>query len=301
MISTTLALMLLLPVGEIRHRFLAVDESRHQLVHVDQNDPSQDWTIQLPVKHRDVQLVGAGRVMLSSQDGYREFRLSDRKLLKEVRGFSGTTVAARRLPDGRTLLACNDCGVTVYELGADDKPLRTARFDVAQTRLVRLTPEGTLLFGCKEQVFEGDLDGKILKRFSLPAGSWVYQALRRPDGHLLVAAGYTAAFHELDPEGKILRTLGARDTAEGKSIGLHFFAGFQMLPNGNLVVSNWTGHAPRDSEKGVQLVEYSPSGKLVWQWHDPQRAGSIDGVIVLDQLDPDRLQDDAAGVLGPVP
>jgi len=301
MIHIAFVLMLSAPGGEIRHRFLGVDESRHQLVHVDQNDPSKNWTTRLPVKHRDVQLVGGGRVMMSSQDGYREHRLADQKLVKEVHGFSGTTVTARRLPDGRTILACNDKGgVTVYELGTDDKPIRKASFKVPQTRLVRLTPQGTLLFGCKEQLFEGDFQGKILKTFTLPKGSWVYQGLRRADGHLLVAGGYLACFYELDPEGKILRTIGGKDTPEGKTLGLHFFAGFQVLPSGNLVVSNWTGHGPKDSEKGVQLVEYSPAGKLVWKWHDPQMAGSIDGVIVLDQLDPDRLQDDASGMLGPV-
>ena len=293
------AILMAAPGGEIRHRFLAVDESRHQLVHVDQANPAKNWTIVLPAKRRDVQLIGGGRVMLGGADGYREYRLSDQKLLKEVIGYPGAA-AARRQPDGRTILACNGKGVTVYDLAPDDKPLRTANFKLPSTRLVRMTPQGTFLLGALNQVIEGDFQSNTLKSFTLPKGSWAYQVLRRPDGHLLVAGGYLACFYELDAQGKILKTLGGKDTPEGKSLGLHFFAGFQVLGNGNLVVSNWTGHGANDSQKGVQLLEYAPDGKVVWKWHDPQLAGSIDGVIVLDDLDPSLLQDDVSGTLGPV-
>ena len=41
-------------------------------------------------------------------------------------------------------------------------------------------------------------------------------------------------------------------------------------------------------------------GQLVWQWHDPARAGSINGVIILDDLDPAVLNEDASSVLRPV-
>jgi len=292
------AILAAAPDGEIRHRFLAVDESRHQLVHVDQANPAKNWTIVLPVKRRDVQLIGGGRVMIGGADGYREYRLSDQKLLKEVTGYPGAA-AARRQPDGRTILACNDKGVTVYDLGTDDKPLRKANFKLPSTRLVRMTPQGTFLLGALNQVIEGDFQSRTLKSITLPKGSWAYQVLRRPDGHLLVAGGYLACFYELDAQGKILKTLGGKDTPEGKSLGLHFFAGFQVLRSGHLVVSNWTGHGANDSQKGVQLLEYSPEGKVVWKWHDPQLAGSIDGVIVLDDLDPSLLQDDVSGTLGP--
>lgn len=287
------------PADEIRHRFLAVDESRHQLLHVDQRDPAKDWILKLPVKHRDVQLAGGGIVLLSSQDGYREYRLADQKLVKEVSGFPGA-VTARRQPDGRTVLACNQQGVTIYELSPDDKPLRKANFKVAGTRLVRLTPKGTFLFGSHEQVFEGDWSGKTLATFTLPKGAWVYQALRRPDGHLLCAGGYIPTLYELDAAGQVVKTTGGPPAPEAKPLGLHFFAGMQVLNSGHIVVSNWTGHGASDSSKGVQLVEYTPEGQLVWKWHDPERAGSIDGVIVLDDLDPAVLNDDVSSVLSRV-
>jgi len=284
---------------ELRHEFLAIDESRHQLVHVDQRDATRNWTIPLPGKHRDIQLIGQQRVLVSGPEGFREYNLVDRQMVREVGGFPGT-VAARRQPDGRTIVACNQRGaVVVYDLGPDDRRLREVTFKLPTTRLVRLTPGGTLLLGSKETMFEGRFDGSEVRRYELPAGSWIYQALQRPDGHLLLAGGYPAVFYELDPQGKIVKSIGGKETPEGKQLGFHFFGGFQVLRDGNLVICNWTGHGARDSDKGVQLVEYTPAGELVWKWHDAQLAGSLDGIIVLDGLDPAVLHDDVSGVLQP--
>jgi hypothetical protein len=285
--------------AEIRHRFLAVDESRAQLLYVDQADPAKDWTLKLTAKHRDLQLVGQDRVLLTFPDGYREYRLADQGLAKEVKGYAGAT-SARRLADGRTVLACNAQGVTVHELSADDKPLRQARFQLASTRVIRLTPQGTLLIGSGNQVVEGDWNGQAVTTVTLPKGTWAYQALRMPNGHLLAAGGYEPAFFELAADGQVVKTIGGKQTAEAKELGYHFFGGFQVLAGGDIVVSNWTGHGPDDSRKGAQLVQYNSAGRVVWKWHDPQRAGSINGVLVLDGLDTSRLHDDASLVLGPV-
>ena len=287
--------------AEIRHRMLIGDESRAQLLYVDQQDPSKDWVLKLPARYRDLQLVGGGRVMMNTPDGYREYRLSDRAMIKEVKGYPGA-MSARRLPDGRTVLGCAAQGVTVYELAADDKLLRKANFKAGSLRLLRLTPQNTFLFGCNQQVFEGDWSGKPPKTLALKEkeGAWIYQALRKPDGHLLVSAGYNPCVLELDPEGHVLKKFGGKDGAGAKELGYHFFAGFQVLANGNLVVSNWSGHGAGDSSKGVQLIEYTPAEQIVWKWHDASRAGSIHGIIVLDDLDASVLNDDVSGVLGPV-
>lgn len=73
--------------GEIRHRFLAKDESRSQLLYVDQTDPLKDWVIQLGAKCRDTQLAGKNILLVSSPDGYREYSLADRQMIKEVKGY----------------------------------------------------------------------------------------------------------------------------------------------------------------------------------------------------------------------
>lgn len=285
--------------AELKHRFLAVDESRHQLVYVDQFNSSNDWTLKLPIKHRDIQLVGNNIVLLSSLEGFHEYNLKDRRMVREVKGYPGT-VSARRLPDGRTILVCNSPGVTLFELAPDGKVLRKSTFDVPTTRVVRMTPQGTILFGSGNRVFEGDLDGKILREHTLPKPIWAYHTVRLPGGNLLVSGGYDARMFEVDAAGRVVKAFGPKPTGLGKDLGLHLFAGFQILKNGHIVVSNWSGHGPQDSRKGVQIVEFDRQGKVVWKWHNPKQAGSIDGLIVLDELDTGLLNDDISSVLGPV-
>lgn len=289
----------ILPAAEISHRFLAVDESRGQLLYVDEFNPAKDWTLKLSGKHRDLQLVGGNRVLLATPTGFREYDLTDRRIVKEVTGYTGG-VSARRLPDGRTILACNTRGVTIYELDARNQVRRQASFPVASTRVVRLTPQGTLLFGSGRQVFEGDLSGALLHTFNLPEGAWAYQALRLPNGHLLVSGGYHPRMYEVDAGGKLVETIFGKVADDAKSLGFHLLEGFQVLRQGDLVVCNWTGHGANDSSKGVQLLQYSPAGRLIWKWHDPIRAGSINGVIILDDLDPTVLNDDTSSILRPV-
>lgn len=299
-----ISIILLLPLqslwaGEIRHRFIAKDESRCQVLYVDQTDPSKDWVIELGAKCRDTQLAGNNILLISSPDGYREYSLANRKMIKEVKGYPGA-MSARRQPDGRTILACAQKEVTAYELSAGDKVLRKAVFKAPSTRIVRLTPQGTFFFGCKEQLFEGDLNGNVLRTLALPQGSWVYQALRKPNGNLLVSGGYNPCIFELDPNGKVLKTIGGKEGAEAKALGYRFFGAMQVLKNGDIIVCNWTGHGPKDGEKGAQILQFDSSGKVVWKWHDPVRAGSIHGVIIMDDLDPTVLNDDVSSVLGPV-
>lgn len=283
-----------------RHRFLAVDESRSQLLWVNQQDPAQDWAMALPERYRDYQLVGSNRIMLSTSAGFREYDLKTRQLAREVKNPAFANIAsARRRPDGSTVLGGNQDGLTFYELGPDEKILRKAGFPQLNTlRLLRLSPRGTLLFGANEnRAIEATLDGKVLREVTLPGAKHIYQVLEKPDGSWLVATGYGGSIVEVDREGRIRRTIGGAPAPEG--LWLNFFCGFQVLKNGNLVVCNWTGHDAKDSTKAPQLLEYAPDGRLAWRWHNAERAGSLHGVIVLDELDPSVLNDDVSAVLGP--
>ena len=289
----------------IKHRFLAADESRGQLVYVDQFDPTKDWTLKTPEKHRDLQLIGGDKLLTSTDSGYREYDLQTHKATKDVKqeALSGS-VSVQRLPDGRTIVGCNqNNSITFRELDAADKLLSSCSFPQFNTlRLFRLSPRTTLLFGAMagndSKVVEANLQGKILRSLSLPDARHNYQVLELPSKNLLVADGYGAAIEELDPTGKTLRKLGGKPGLPG--LLMNFFAGMQVLKNTNIVVCNWTGHGPNDSEKAPQLLEFDQSGNIVWQWHDPQRAGSIHGVIVLDALDTKQLNTDTSSVLGPV-
>jgi hypothetical protein len=95
------------------------------------------------------------------------------------------------------------------------------------------------------------------------------------------------------------KTFALKDPPKGA--GPLFFAGFQLLKNGNLVGCNWTGHGPKDSAKGWQLLEFAPDGSLVWHYHNPERAGTLINIAILDHLDQNLLLDDSSGELKAVP
>lgn len=285
----------------VRHRFLAVDESRGQLHYVDQFEPAKDWTLKFPGRYRDIQLIGNNQALLSTGNGFRVYDLATREVVTEVadNAYRGST-SARRTADGRTIIGCNQDGIAIFELDASNTLQRKACFpDLKTLRLLRLTSTGTVLFGSNDrEIVEVDLDGTIVKRVPVTGCKHIYQVLRRPDGHYLIASGYGSFVGELDETGRLLQKYGGNPAPQG--MFYQFYAGMQALGNGNIVVCNWTGHKPEDSSKGDQLLEFNAKGELVWTWHDAERAGTLHGIIVLDGLDTGLLNDDINGVLGPV-
>ena len=284
--------------GAITHRFLAMDESRHAVVFVDENEPAENWRIEFPNPCRDFQLIGNNRLLVNTSTGYAEYDLGSRQRVKELKGtqYAGAETI-RRLANGHTIIGCNqkDQGIVFYELDLEDSLLATAAFPKLNTlRLLRLSPRGTLLFGANgNHVVEANMAGVVLRDMALAEGRHIYQVEEGPDGHLFVALGYGQAFVELDSAGNEVRRFGGKPGPEG--FGFHFFGGFHRIANGHFVQSNWTGHGPQDSAKGVQIIEFNPSGQIVWQWHHPELAGSIHGVIVMDGANPQSLPDPQQG------
>ena len=270
--------------AEIRHRFLAKDESRFQILYVDQFDPSKNWTIDIPKGCRDLQLVDGKIVIGLAAGGFREYDFATQQLLREVVDpkYKAGSVAACRLEDGRTLLASDQSPIRITMFDMEGKELSTAVFPNTKTvRCVRMTPRGTVLFGCNEnRVFEGTLDGNVVRDIVIPDAKHIYMAKELPNGNLLATAGYGGFLVELDKAGNIVRNVGGKPGPEG--VGINFFASVEVLKNGNLFIANWTGHGANDSEKGAQILEYDSNGNIVWRWHDVQAAGSIHNTVVLE-------------------
>jgi len=280
----------------IQHRFLAVDE-RAQLHYVDEAAPKNNWTIATAGKYRDIQLVGSNRVMLSTTTGWVEYDLTTRAevakvSLPEVK----KVMCARRLANGNTVVGTEDA--RFLEVDSNKKIIREVKFPAGLVRVARLTPDGHFLFGSNTFVMEGAPDGTVLRKHEIPGAKHIYMVLKKSDGNLLAAAGYGGFLAEVDATSTVVKKWGGAPAPAG--LWYNFFAGFQVLANGNMVVATWTGHGANDSEKGQQLVEFDPSGNVVWKWHSPKTAGSIHGVIVLDGLDVNVLCDDRNLVLGVV-
>jgi len=110
-----------------------------------------------------------------------------------------------------------------------------------------------------------------------------WKAVRLANGNLLVSAGYGAFLVELDPAGKIVRKFGGKESVPSE-VNPFFYAMFQLLSNGHIVLANWQGHGPGFGQSGIQLLEFNIEGEIVWSWSKADLISSLQGVLVLDGL-----------------
>jgi hypothetical protein len=273
----------------IRHKVLLLDEARSQMLYIDQFDLEKTWCIKVDEGPAwGLQLLDGNRALtaLPKKGGFREYDLTSRKIVREVCDavrYAGA-ISALRLPDGRTVLACEQGHVRIFLLDTDGKEIAAWDFpDLKGIRQIRQTAANTLLFGSNtDWVHEISLQGEIVRKFQLPDAKYTYQISELPNGHLLVAAGYAGFLAEVDKQNNTVRRWGGRPEPEG--LVYIFMSQFQILENGHLVVATWTGHHTDDSEKGQQLVEFDTEGNVVWTWHDSSLAGSVHSLIVMDEI-----------------
>jgi len=246
--------------------------------------------------------VGGGRVLIGHDAGYAEFDIATGKILKDVASYKGVT-SARRLPNGHTLLAGanldGEKSVVVLEVDAAGAVKNKTVFSGTYIRLIRETPKGTWLMMNDSMVREGDRSGKLLHEWTVPGFKHAWKAVRLPDGRTLASAGYGAFMVELDASGVVAKKFAAKEQMPA-AVNVNFYATFQLLPNGHIVLANWQAHGPGHGASGVQLFELDEKAAIVWQWGDPKIMSSLQGVLVLDGLDTSKLHDERTGVMAPL-
>ena len=283
-------------------RFLALDESRDQILYVDQFAPENNWIIPLKTKARDMMLVNDKAEIrtpsLTSnfnilvgvfKGGFREYDFHTQKQVREISDaqYKANSVAACRFDDGSTLLSCarnpNQGNLNeFYLLDAAGKEFSHFSYpDIQSVRCSRLTSGNTILFGANDNIlFEGSLDGKIVRQTVIEGARYVYMAYEKENGNILLSTGFGCEIVELDKDWKVIRKWGGKPGPKG--INYHFFASVQEMLNGHLFIAHWTGHGANDSEKGPQIIELDADGNIVWSWHDPKLAGTIHNAIVFE-------------------
>lgn len=283
-----------------RHLLLR-DEGLSQLAYIDMANPAANWYLPVP-PGRDMQLVGRGRVLIGTGNGYEEREIMTGNKVYELTTFPGT-LTAHRLRNGHTLLSGLNWqgrkGIVLLEVDDNGTVYKTLDFPGAYARLVRETAAGNFMLTSDDSIFEGTKTGEVIWRAAIASKvkPHVWQALRLANGKTIASGGYSANLQFFSPEGKLIDSITGPE-----SVHPVFFSGLQILPNGNYVVANWQGHGPKFGASGVQLLEFTPGGKLAWSWkQDPEKFSSIQGVIVLDGLDTKYLHvENERGVLAPV-
>ena len=85
-----------------------------------------------------------------------------------------------------------------------------------------------------------------------------------------------------DAAGQCLQRFGgAADVAA--AVAPFFYASFEQLPDGRLLVANWQGHGPDNGAKGCQLLEFDAQGRLLDSWSAGQHISSLQGLLIVPE------------------
>lgn len=284
-----------------------------KLVYVDVDNPQQNWAVDVSDGIQDFQLIGNNRLLVGYKFnfGYFELDLATHRIEVQVRDFltrsEAILTSVKRLENGHTLImaqglrnvAAGAAGhLEVWEVGNDKTvyQMRTFMNCCGNLRVVRLTTEGHFLVGGDSALVELDQNGAELARRN-SGGSPTYMGLKTADGTYYATNGHGGQLVAW-PVGGQRTVIGGRNSLSAGDVAIYQPGQFQILQNGNIVITNWTAE---NGGMGRQLVEYDPRGNLVWSWDDPAvRPQGMETLLVLDNLDPAVLNDDRDGVLKPL-
>jgi len=176
----------------------------------------------------------------------------------------GQVYSCQRMKDGNTLVGATQQGklLIVNPAGEVVKSfaIKNAAAGHGSMRNVRALADGHFLVAeeSARAAREYAADGQLLREFKTPFPT--YSAIRLPSGNT-VTCGKTGIV-EFDAAGTPVWELKNTDVPE---LGIRWFAGLQVLPNGNFFICNAGGKVP--------FAEISHAKKIVWQC-DPAKIQS---------------------------
>jgi hypothetical protein len=306
----------------VPRRLLLNDEGSSALHFIDLDAPTRSWSS--PGAGRDLQLIGAGRVLRSAPNGFVELDLKTGKVLRTAAIASASEAgieSARRLPIGTTtVLGNSEAGIFIAELSTDEQPRELRRVvapGMQKGRLLRHTADGAMLF-CSEtdgvrRVHRATFERGVESLFEIPsnvAADSMVKAVQLDRDRVAVSSGYAATLLIIDTtRGVVERMIGGKEQAglpgQRRELRPFFFSGYQVLPNGRWLIANWQGHGPSHAAEGYQLLMYSASGELLWSFDQTEfpRVASLNNVLALDTgpvTGGAVLCDERWGILAPV-
>jgi hypothetical protein len=286
-------------------RMLVRDEGNPHMHLLDLGNTANNWSTRTDgAWARGTQLIGNNQVLGGRNDGYEVYDLNTGGVLKRIQGFPNTQ-SAYRMANGETMLTTS--GTTLNFLDpVTDKVAHTISYPgYGYVRMARPTRNGTFLVPSDTTLFEGDANGQVLWKTAGAQWSHIWEALLLGplagpyNGDVLLATAFGSSLDVIDKTTHMVKFRygskgGSYASAAGNTqpaltaaiVSPTFFAEFQILPNGNVITTNFTG----GRSPGIQIIEFDPAGNVVWYYkQDPLVFSSIQGVMVLDGLDPQYL------------
>jgi len=150
-----------------------------------------------------------------------------------------------------------------------------------QFRRIRMTASGTYLapFLRMHKVVEYDKNFNPVWSYEIPT-PWA--AVRLHNGNTLVADEHDKLVREVSPKGETVWEFGPADLPA--NIVFHNIQTADRLSNGNTVIFSSTGGTkPADRPNIIQLVEVTPTKKVVWVLQDWKNLGPATTAQFLDE------------------
>ena len=124
-----------------------------------------------------------------------------------------------------------------------------------------------------------DVAAVLVKDYPQPVGRNSFDVRPAANGAgFWTTTGYGAELLRVAADGTVVRRIRAEQGGKANV----FYAQLTERADGNVYVANWTGHGAQDSYRGWQVVEFAPSGEVVWRLDSPERYGSISGVLEIE-------------------
>jgi hypothetical protein len=285
----------------IKHRFIVADYAHCSVQYIDQFDTEKNWSFKIEEILYDMQLDGTNRLICNRTKGYDVYDLTTHKLIESVL-YPDIKDIVRSFclrADGHVFLATQAGPVYEYDQKRELAAIHQMPKEFRVVRCMRLTPEGTALIASINGVYEVslehglDAEKRLIRCYPIPPegrkivkdpthpnpglqGRNPFMGQIAPDGNVVISGGYARKLFVFTREGKLLREASMPQPPGGVD---HYYSGFQILPNGNVVLSNWTGYAEKDQRHGLKLTEFGKDLQPVWTWDDPA-VGTINHVIV---------------------
>lgn len=253
-----------LSAGELPDRFPALLYTSEKAQKIQRYDESGKvvWEYPAPTA-RDVWQLPNGNVLFpySISNGLNHAETGAMEVTPDKRVVwqfktEGQVYSCQRMADGNTLIGATQQGKLIIVNPAGQVvrsfAVKNASAGHGSMRSVRALPDGHFLVAeesaCAAR--EYDAEGRLLREFKTPFPT--YSAIRLPSGNT-VTCGKTGIV-EFDATGAPVWELKNTEVPE---LGIRWFAGLQVLPNGNLFICNAGGK--------VAFAEISKEKKIVWQ------------------------------------
>lgn len=264
------------------HSFVCTDYTQGKVFVVDAKG-QVGWEFLAP-HCNDIWVLPNGNLLFNTGNGVKEVT-RNKEVVFNFESTSGV-YACQRLPDGNTFIGECDSAklMEVAPGGKIVKEIRLLPKGEKGTghfmRNARKLPNGHYLvshYGLNV-VREYDDSGKVVWECKSPGGP--HSAIRLPNGNTMIACAdheKNASLTEVTPSGEKVWEVHGRELP---GISLEFLTGFQVLPNGNIVMTNWLGHG--QFGKAPHIIEITRDKKVVWTFFDHQTMKTVSSIQLLD-------------------